>query len=151
MGAGCKMREQAERKYKAMVGQRYGRLTVIEYQGRDELSGRQGSYKIVCRCDCGDEWVYEAWKVLKGRRTMCSYCARQEGIKSGHGQKGLWTRDDTLCWTCKKATNRKQCCWAGGKPRKDWDAEPTVIRGGNNAEKSVHSYRVKSCPGYEEG
>lgn len=57
----------------------------------------------------------------------------------------------TLCWDCQKADSRFKCPWAGGVPRKDWQAEPTVINpcGINSpTNKPVKSYRVISCPAF---
>lgn len=146
--ANMKLREQAERKYKAMVGQKYNRLTVLEYLGRDETTAN-GRYLLKCRCDCGDVWSYDARKVLIGKKKSCGQC-RERKSRGAQGRK--YKPPQTLCWTCKKATDRFQCRWVGGKPRHDWEAilkrRREVIHGKTHI---TESYRVIHCPDYEEG
>lgn len=54
---------------------------------------------------------------------------------------------DTLCWSCSNSTNSHRCCWAGGKPRSDWEAVPTIIQ--NQSKNGTHSFIVVRCPGYD--
>lgn len=56
------------------------------------------------------------------------------------------------CWTCAKATNKYLCPWAGGEPRKDWEATkiykvcPTI----HGKVRGYTTYDIKSCPSYKE-
>lgn len=54
---------------------------------------------------------------------------------------------DTLCWSCSKACG--DCDWSAElKPVKGWTAVPTKIIGNYGWDK-VDTYRVESCPEYE--
>lgn len=55
---------------------------------------------------------------------------------------------DTLCWTCRRATD-SSCAWVRFfEPVKGWRAEETVIfQRGAQKEKTL-SFIVKSCPLY---
>ena len=52
---------------------------------------------------------------------------------------------DTLCWTCARADDRDECCWADGVPRTDWDATATKIK---ESYGYVDSFVIHSCPDY---
>ena len=54
--------------------------------------------------------------------------------------------DDTLCWKCAKSANSNLCCWAGGVPRTDWVATPTVIQ--NQKLLPAYSFFVHKCDGF---
>jgi hypothetical protein len=77
--------------------------------------------------------------------SMCEIC-REEARKEPQG--------GTLCWHCKNAVpNRygtRGCSWSIHKvPVKGWDAEPTTLRFYEG--HTIKSYKVKSCPNFEEG
>ena len=62
---------------------------------------------------------------------------------------------DTLCWRCANAvpTEDTGCLWSREfKPVEGWDAEETSVLAKNKSgARHLVSYRVKSCPGFEEG
>lgn len=64
-----------------VVGERFGKLTIVE-----DLGGG----KIKCRCDCGTIKVFNKWNVTHGRSTSCG-CSRKhnrpELIKNTVGQR----------------------------------------------------------------
>lgn len=127
-----------------MVGRKYGKLTVEEYLGLVSAPTQTGSVrttrKVRVRCECGQEMVVDATVVKCGYLTTCKACK----------PKPRWSRQPSklLCWTCRKCTNKYLCPWAGGKPRKDWDAEKDVYKVG---DKETETYIIRACPGYEEG
>ena len=65
----------------------------------------------------------------------------------------------TLCWFCKN-THRLKCSWFdpdNPQPVENWDAEREIItnctrdlKGGGTKVYTTESYRVKSCPNFEE-
>lgn len=84
------------------TGQRFGHLTVLK-----EL----GNGKIFCRCDCGNEKVFNKQNVTSGKSTSCG-CARKDRIKSRKniaGQrfgrltaiKPVGKKDRSILWLCR--------------------------------------------------
>ena len=56
----------------------------------------------------------------------------------------------TVCWYCARAVGADRCVWHGEfKAVKGWEAEETLLEAGNPS--NMHSYRVISCPQFEEG
>ena len=131
-----RMDSKAQQKADEMVGKTYGKLTVLESLGLD-LDKRY--YKVRCQCECGDVRIYNAHTVRKpGKRHSCPECGKF---------KKLGEIPDTICWDCQKCTNGNLCCWANGKPRNDWQAEPVKIKCAN---RIIESWRVISCPAFQE-
>ena len=58
-----------------LIGQRFGRLTVVE---RAENKGKQTRY--LCRCDCGKENIFYTTNLTRGLSTSCG-CLRKEKSK----------------------------------------------------------------------
>ena len=58
---------------KDISGNRYGRLTVVEYAGKN----RQGKSLWKCKCDCGNEKNITASDLSSGRVNSCG-CLRKE-------------------------------------------------------------------------
>jgi hypothetical protein len=71
---GCKHYEVKDR-----IGQRYGRLTVIEFAG----TKKKQSYWL-CRCDCGTEKVIGSSPLESGHTVSCG-CKSREGSEAIHG------------------------------------------------------------------
>lgn len=63
------------RKLIDLVGNRYGRLTVIRYAG----SGVSGA-RWVCRCDCGNITEVASFSLRNGETKSCG-CLRRENFK----------------------------------------------------------------------
>ena len=53
---------------------------------------------------------------------------------------------DTICWDCAKCSDSKQCSWANGVPRTDWEVVPTYIN--NQGRPPIQSYIVVKCDGF---
>ena len=122
-------RENRSETYAKMVGRKYGRLTVIEFDGTRRICK---ALAITARCECGDVRDYPAYTVLSGHTASCPACRRAT---------------DTLCWRCANACSQSKCSWAGGVPRKDWTARKTIIN--TEKDRSIESYHVIKCPGFE--
>jgi hypothetical protein len=67
------------------IGERHGRLTVVEYMG---VSQKAGHYRLWrCQCDCGAECVV-AWRELSRGHTKSCGCLFRETIAASGG----WNR-----------------------------------------------------------
>ena len=53
-----------------LVGQRYGKLTVLSFAGR-RPSGKQKKTVWLCRCDCGNEKIIVGAEMKNGHTTSC--------------------------------------------------------------------------------
>ena len=69
---------------KDLIGQRFGRLTVLSYVYKKE----RGSHWL-CKCDCGQEKIIPGEYLTRGKTKSCG-CLRKDGInnKAG-GRKGV--------------------------------------------------------------
>lgn len=71
-------------KLKNLLGQKFGRLTVIELAEK----GRHGHpRRWKCSCECGAEVIVNSNSLLQGKTTSCG-CRRKEGLHVTHGMKG---------------------------------------------------------------
>lgn len=75
-------REQGK-KYNDLVGQRFGRLLVIE---RVQNKGRRVAYK--CRCDCGNECIVLAESLTQGSTKSCGCLAKETTINRNKSRLG---------------------------------------------------------------
>jgi len=72
------------------IGQRFGRLTVLEIQ--HVTDGKYKRWMWKCKCDCGDEGLFRAEYVSKGHTTSCG-CAvfdNKPNLKHGESQTRLF-------------------------------------------------------------
>lgn len=70
---GC---ERCETTRNRLIGQRYGRLTVVEY---DHERYRPGKIRWICRCDCGNYISVSSGDLSSGHTTSCG-CYRHERL-----------------------------------------------------------------------
>lgn len=70
---GRSVRDKKTYYFKNLVGQRFGRLVVIERAG----SNKSGSVLWNCKCDCGNEHVVASGKLVQGKTKSCG-CFRKE-------------------------------------------------------------------------
>jgi hypothetical protein len=72
-----KLRDSAslptDRRFVDLTGKRFGRLTVLSYQGRPKPS----FHVWQCGCDCGNETVIEGSRLKSGKAKSCG-CLRRE-------------------------------------------------------------------------
>lgn len=66
-----------------MVGERFGRLIVVEECGRD----KQGAVKWRCRCDCGNETIVCGYS-LRRRNVQSCGCFQSECSRNRHTTHG---------------------------------------------------------------
>lgn len=73
---GCLLAEHIKSvNYSDLVGQRFGRLTVIRYLDESERTAK--GYNWWCRCDCGNEIKANATKLKTGLQQSCG-CLKEE-------------------------------------------------------------------------
>lgn len=78
------------KKYKDITGQKFGRLTVLEYVGnRHELTGgsaRDAMFK--CQCDCGKIIITGSYNMRSGNTSSCGCYNREINLKriTTHGE-----------------------------------------------------------------
>lgn len=53
-----------------LAGKRFGKLTVIEVNGKNKF----GSYMWLCKCDCGKEAVVIGSNLIRGNSKSCGHC-----------------------------------------------------------------------------
>lgn len=83
-----------------LTGQRFGRLTVIEYAGTD----KGGKARWRCRCDCGKETIVIGKNLRSGRTKSCG-CLHSDKVTAMnviHGGSytrlyGIWKSMRTRC------------------------------------------------------
>ena len=69
-----------------MLGQKFGRLTVIKYSHFEKRN-----HYWLCKCDCGKEKIVRRSRLLDGNTKSCG-CLRDEG----NVKHGVWSRDKRL-------------------------------------------------------
>ena len=83
-----------------LIGQRYGRLVVVERKG----SNKQGNSMWLCKCDCGQETIVNSQR-LKSAKTKSCGCYRSVPIvklNTTHGKTNtrlytIWQRMKSRC------------------------------------------------------
>lgn len=136
-----------------LTGQRFGRLTVIEFAGRD----MQRKSRWRCVCDCGTETIVDAYNLKVGHIKSCG-CRNRERIGNLNRSHGL--RGDPLypVWRGMKArcNNPNEPAFKnyGGRGIKvcdEWERDfqafyDWAIENGYNRELSID--RIDNDDGY---
>lgn len=93
-------------KYRNLTGQKFGRLTVVEYAGRDNQ--RMALWK--CKCECGNYIITRGTSLRYGNTKSCGCLQRERTIKihTTHGLSGGQRQTSRLyrIWR-----NMKQRCY----------------------------------------
>lgn len=88
-----------------LIGQRFGRLLVVEFMGVDSA----GNCKWKCLCDCGNEKIILALSLKNGNTQSCGCMHKEQHIirmtKHGHNKKGYMSR------TYKSWKSAKERCY----------------------------------------
>lgn len=63
-------------KRKDITGQKFGRLTVVRYEG----AAKNGNATWLCQCDCGQRTIVDGYRLRKGATTSCG-CYRREVMR----------------------------------------------------------------------
>lgn len=61
-----------------MIGQRFGKLLVVEYYGR---KGKNNKKYYLCKCDCGNEKVICEYNLRNGHTKSCGCLKHKESVK----------------------------------------------------------------------
>lgn len=79
-------------KFKNRINQRYGRLVVIEYAGKDN----RNKHLWKCKCDCGNEKIVVGDNLSSGKSNSCG-CLKSEFLHKRGNQWGLYeNREDAI-------------------------------------------------------
>jgi hypothetical protein len=78
MRRGCSREERATR-FKLLVGQKFGRLTVVEIPETISAAGNT-IYSIKCLCECGKTTTPTEEKLVTGATISCG-CFRKERMR----------------------------------------------------------------------
>ncbi len=91
-------------KRRDLVGQAFGRLTVVELRGRD----RFGSALWLCRCECGGDVVVRAGSLLSGNSQSCG-CLRIDRTRDSNTKHGMYGDPTYRVWSSmvQRCTNPK--------------------------------------------
>jgi hypothetical protein len=99
--------------FRDLSGQKFGRLTVIQYAGHRRTKGGESVVRWLCRCDCGNEIEVDGGALTKGHSKSCG-CSRSEKMRGNknrttHGMKGtrvyiIWVSMRQRC-SCKNRSN----------------------------------------------
>lgn len=110
---GCKKKEYRNRYFEDLIGQRFGRLTVVAYIPPEKRTARQ--YNWWCRCDCGNEIKANASKLKGGLQQSCGCLKRElqhtfiadKTRKYKHSNKRLYGVYQSMMNRCYDARNRE--------------------------------------------
>ena len=102
--------------FKDITGLRFGRLVVLEREGRN----RWGNTHWLCRCDCGETKIVSSKRLIAGRAKSCG-CLHREFLacNTKHGLCGTptykaWANMHARCGNPKHASYKNY----GGRGRK---------------------------------
>lgn len=128
------------RKFDDITGCRFGKLVAKKPMGK----AKNGNYRWLCECDCGNYYLTTGVRLKNGRSASCG-CDKTKK----RPRKEINT---TLCWNCQRSIpiHGVSCSWSAGFiPIQGWNAErrDLYISGSkSNTERTVESYLVKECP-----
>ncbi len=77
-----------------LTGQRFGRLTVLQ---RAETINKRTRW--LCRCDCGEEIIVEAYNLKTGHTQSCG-CFQKEAASSANTTHGMRNTRLYRIWSC---------------------------------------------------
>lgn len=83
--------------FKDITGNKYGRLTVIGLEGKND----KGVYMWRCKCDCGNEIVRDSCRLVTGNTKSCG-CLKKELELGGlyeHKLHSIWKSMLGRCYT----------------------------------------------------
>lgn len=78
-----------------LTGQRFGRLTVIEYAGKRVSQSGKASTMWKCKCDCGNIKDVRQGSLRRGTTQSCG-CLHKEKVANMHRTHGLSTENKRL-------------------------------------------------------
>lgn len=130
-------------KIKDISGQKFGRLTAIEFRGTDK-----GNALWLCKCDCGNEIVARGCNLKTGHTQSCG-CLRKE-IRSYQMKKMLTKHDLANCRLYQVWASMKQRCYNPHTPNFKYYGERgiTICDEWKDDFKSFYDWAVSH--GYDE-
>ena len=113
-----------------LVGQKFGRLTVIEYLYSDNGNARKGRMWR-CRCECGGEQVASSYQLRHGVIVSCG-CKQRENWGKAAGANRTHGMSKTRlykCWAAMKKRCKHDPNWAGKgiKVCAEWENDPQAF------------------------
>lgn len=75
--------------FKDLTGQRFGRLTVVSYNGMSETKRRRHVWE--CACDCGGVHIASTQLLRSGDCLSCGCLKREHSHNASHGMSGTPT------------------------------------------------------------
>ena len=70
------------RNYPSLIGNRYGKLTVLGAYTTFTNTRKRNERKWLCRCDCGTEKYILERSLLSGATKSCGCATRENSVKS---------------------------------------------------------------------
>lgn len=106
-----------DKRIKDIRGQRFGRLTVIEYS-----HSHQGAY-WKCLCDCGTEKIIKGKSLVSGHTIGCG-CVNRDRMKTGtHRTHNLSSAREYNCYNAMKS----RCYYPGATHYKDYGGRGITV------------------------
>lgn len=69
-------------KFKDLTGQKFGKLSVISFNGKEQTKGGVWKYFWKCKCDCGKETVVRRGHLVSGQQISCGCMLNRKGKES---------------------------------------------------------------------
>lgn len=121
-----------------LTGQRFGRLTVIEYQLQHKTlpnGKRKAVGKWLCSCDCGMTTLVVGTDLVKGKTRSCgclkAECTKERNTTHGYSKKErlytIWYAMKQRCYY-NKAQHRKNYSMKGIKVCDEWKDDYAAFR-----------------------
>ena len=79
-------------KRKDITGQKFGRLTVVRYEG----AAKNGNATWLCQCDCGQRTIVDGYRLRKGATTSCG-CYRREVMREKSEDRSQNWPKESIC------------------------------------------------------
>lgn len=93
-------------------------------------------------------------RALRGKCQNCKYYSKrceEINFKASKFEDNYKYNKDTLCWCCKRSTERT-CSWSEKFiPVEGWNAEERILHYGVRNQQETTSYIVKECPLFIRG
>lgn len=80
-----------------LVGERFGRLVVLELHAEYMRGKYLADYKWLCQCDCGKQKVVLGGNLRFGRTTSCG-CVQREAAKDANTKHGNYRHELFATW-----------------------------------------------------
>lgn len=70
-------------KARDLTGEKFGRLSVLEFAGRRRTKGGESKRTWMCLCECGTKTTVDAGNLVRGATTSCGCFDKERRIKHG--------------------------------------------------------------------